>query len=83
MADAARFDKNMAAISTADQLLHWLPVPHPAIRVQGLGFFARESAWCRLPASLFPLLRDKRPALPSVVLTAICSRRAAGGSLRA
>lgn len=75
MADAARFDKNMAAAAAGGQACQWLPVPHPAIRVEGLGFFEAEQAWNRLPEALMPVLREKRPALVEL------ARHTAGAAL--
>lgn len=75
MADAARFDKNMAAAGAEEQACRWLKIPHPAIRVEGLGFFAAEGAWNRLPEVLLPVLREKRPALVEL------ARHTAGAAL--
>ena len=63
MADAAKFDKNMASARGDGEGCVWLDVPHAPIQVRGLGFFEAENAWNRLPEALLPVLRDKRPAL--------------------
>lgn len=75
MADAARFDRNMAAMQGEGQSCRWLPLPHPSIRVDGLGFFEEEGLWQRFPAALTPLLRERRPALVEL------ARHTAGATL--
>ena len=65
----------MAAAGAEEQACRWLKIPHPAIRVEGLGFFAAEGAWNRLPEALLPVLREKRPALVEL------ARHTAGAAL--
>ena len=75
MADAAKFDKNMASARGDGEGCVWLDVPHAPIQVRGLGFFEAENSWNRLPEALLPVLRDKRPALVEL------ARHTAGASL--
>lgn len=75
MADAAKFDRKMAAAAADARDCRWWTIPHPAIRVEGLGFFEAEGAWDRLPEELTPLLREKRPALVEL------ARHTAGAAL--
>ena len=72
---AEEFDKKMAAEVRQDGPQVWLEVPHPHMRVQGLGFFETERRWCRLPSTFLPLLQERRPALVQL------ARHTAGASL--
>lgn len=63
MADAAQFDKRMAAAGGQGEHCIWHAVPCEEIDVRGLGFFASEHEWNRLPGALMPEVRVQRPAL--------------------
>ena len=63
MADAADFDRQMAAQNARGEEILWHEVPNENILVEGLGFFAEEKRWNRLPQSLFGMLQAQRPAL--------------------
>lgn len=76
MADAARFDRKMAADEGAGGKCVWYEPACGEIRVDGLAFFAQERAWNRLPASAGPMLRELRPAMLEL------ARHTAGASLR-
>ena len=57
MADAADFDRQMAAQNTRGEEILWHEVPNENILVEGLGFFAEERRWNRLPQSLSGMLQ--------------------------
>ena len=63
MADAADFDRQMAAQNARGEEILWHEVPNENILVEGLGFFAEERRWNRLPQSLSGMLQAQRPAL--------------------
>ena len=54
MADAADFDRQMAAQNARGEEILWHEVPNENILVEGLGFFAEERRWNRSP-NLFPV----------------------------
>ena len=56
MADAADFDRQMAAQNARGEEILWHEVPNENILVEGLGFFAEERRWNRLPQSLSGML---------------------------
>ena len=49
MADAADFERQMAAQNARGEEILWHEVPNENILVEGLGFFAEERRWNRLP----------------------------------
>lgn len=63
MADAADFDRQMAAQNARGEEILWHEVPNENILVEGLGFFSEERRWNRLPQSLSGMLQAQRPAL--------------------
>lgn len=63
MADAANFDRQMAAQDAGQEETVWHEVPNGKILVEGLGFFAEEKRWNRLPQSLLDILQSQRPAM--------------------
>ena len=63
MADAADFDRQKAAQNARGEEILWHEVPNENILVEGLGFFAEERRWNRLPQSLSGMLQAQRPAL--------------------
>lgn len=73
--DAAVFDRQMAVMAADGEACRWHETPGGNIEVRGLGFFAREKRWNRLPGSLSILIKKERPALEQL------SRHMAGARL--
>ena len=76
MADAAAFDRQMAAQSGPSQALIWVSLPDPRISLKGLGFFEKEGQLHRLPRKQREVLGKDYPELREL------SSHTAGASLR-
>lgn len=60
------FDKNMVPEDISGRQVVWHELPCEPAAVRGLGFYAKEKAWCRLPLESLEGLGAQQPYLPGL-----------------